>query len=167
MSEDLHSETASDVPQASRRTVLEAAIAVLGAGVTFAVGIPVVGVLVSPLQSKLGKENWVAIAPEDQVAEGQTVRVVYKRVKKDGWMKSETPATVYVSKQGEDLRVLSSVCSHLGCSVNWDDKAHQFKCPCHNGVYSSEGKVVSGPPPRPLTQLQARVKDGQIEVLEA
>jgi Rieske Fe-S protein len=51
--------------------------------------------------------------------------------------------------------------------VNWDDKARQFKCPCHNGVYSSEGKVVSGPPPRPLTQLQARVKDGQIEVLEA
>jgi Rieske Fe-S protein len=160
-------EAESDLPSPSRRTALEAVIAVLGAGVTLAVGIPVVGVLFSPLQSKLGKENWIAIAPADQVADGQTVRVVYKRVKKDGWMQSETPATVYVSKRGEDYRVFSSVCSHLGCSVNWDDKAKLFHCPCHNGVYSADGKVISGPPPKPLTQLQARVKDGKIEVLEA
>jgi Rieske Fe-S protein len=141
-------------------------MAAMGAGVAFAVGLPILGVLFSPLRSKRGTEKWVAIAPADQVAEGQTVRVVYKRVIKDGWMESETPATVYVSKVGEDYRVLSAVCSHLGCSVNWEGKAGIFRCPCHNGVYSPEGKVISGPPPRPLTRLQARVKDGNIEVKE-
>ena len=44
-------------------------------------------------------------------------------------------------------------CPHLGCGYRWDDADHHFKCPCHGSVYDIAGKVVGGPPPRPLDAL--------------
>ena len=151
----------------TRRTFIEVVIAVLGAGIAFAVGIPVVGALLSPLTARADKEKWVTVGPAEQFPEGKTVRTVYKRVKRDGWMESESSATVFITRKGEEYRVLSSICTHLGCSVNWEESANRFHCPCHNGLYAPDGKVIGGPPPRPLTLYQARVTSGQLEVLEA
>ena len=41
---------------------------------------------------------------------------------------------------------MSATCTHLGCQVQWDGEGKKFKCPCHGGVYSHDGSVVSGPP---------------------
>lgn len=41
---------------------------------------------------------------------------------------------------------LSSNCPHLGCQVHWQSSEKRFFCPCHNGVFTPEGKAVSGPP---------------------
>lgn len=49
---------------------------------------------------------------------------------------------------------LSRVCTHAGCSVNFNSSAKNFNCPCHGGIYDINGKVVSGPPPAPLAQYQ-------------
>jgi Rieske Fe-S protein len=58
-----------------------------------------------------------------------------------------------------------ATCTHLGCRVRWDDRAQKFKCPCHGGEYDDKGRVVSGPPPRPLSTVQARINaDGDVEV---
>lgn len=46
--------------------------------------------------------------------------------------------------------VLSPICTHLGCHVNWIGAAQQFHCPCHGSVYTVEGLNVSGPAPAPL-----------------
>jgi nitrite reductase/ring-hydroxylating ferredoxin subunit len=84
----------------------------------------------------------------------------------DGWYQTRTQATIFVDRDGQGYRALSATCTHLGCRVNWDAAAQQFRCPCHGGVYDREGRVVSGPPPAPLRQLAVRVdpKTSEIEV---
>ncbi len=44
-------------------------------------------------------------------------------------------------------------------------RARSFRCPCHGGVYDVTGKVVEGPPPRPLDVLDARIDTGEDSVL--
>lgn len=41
---------------------------------------------------------------------------------------------------------LSSTCPHLGCQVHWEGYNNRFFCPCHNGVFTPEGKGIGGPP---------------------
>jgi len=45
----------------------------------------------------------------------------------------------------------SAVCSHLGCTVQYEPQADRIHCACHGGVYNAyTGGNVSGPPPKPL-----------------
>ncbi len=56
-------------------------------------------------------------------------------------------------------------CTHLGCPVRWLPEADLFMCPCHGGVFYKDGRVASGPPPRPLTRYPVRVREGLVEIL--
>jgi Rieske Fe-S protein len=53
----------------------------------------------------------------------------------------------------DNLTVLSVTCSHLGCSVQFDQTAHIFKCPCHGSEFGINGDVVHGPAQYPLSHL--------------
>ena len=59
---------------------------------------------------------------------------------------------------------VSNRCAHLGCPVRFVEAAGNFICPCHGGVYDFEGKVIGGPPVRPLDRFQTRVEGGQVEL---
>jgi Rieske Fe-S protein len=65
---------------------------------------------------------------------------------------------VQIVRDGDQLRALSTVCPHLGCRVRWE--GDKFVCPCHTAVFDREGKVVSGPPPRPLDRYDVEIADG-------
>jgi Rieske Fe-S protein len=84
----------------------------------------------------------------------------------DGWYETSKQAIVFLDHDGDGYRALSAVCQHLGCSVRWDGSKKRFLCPCHGGVYDRDGRVVSGPPPRPLERLNVRVnpKTSDLEV---
>ncbi len=85
----------------------------------------------------------------------------------DGWDKVREHHSVYVRCDGDSkaqVGVLSPICTHLGCPVNWDQKDQQFHCPCHGGVYDANGKHIGGPPPRGLDALPFKVEDGRLEV---
>ena len=49
----------------------------------------------------------------------------------------------YIGGAGAFL-VLSPICTHLGCHVNWIDAEQQFHCPCHGSVYTVEGRNEIG-----------------------
>jgi cytochrome b6-f complex iron-sulfur subunit len=74
-----------------------------------------------------------------------------------------TAAVLVKAKKG-GVVALSAVCTHLGCIVQWDKDKQIFICPCHGGRFTPEGKVISGPPPKPLNTLKATVADGKITV---
>src|SRR5215471_5336408 len=83
----------------------------------------------------------------------------------DGWRKSVGEKAVYVTRDGTgNLRVLSSVCPHLGCTVPWNKEKKQFVCPCHQAVFTPDGTRVSGPSLRGMDTLEATVEDGQLLV---
>jgi quinol---cytochrome c reductase iron-sulfur subunit, bacillus type len=84
---------------------------------------------------------------------------------RDGWrtILSEKPVYIVKSSDGRP-RVLSAVCPHLGCSIAWSDTKGQFVCPCHNGVFGADGTLLSGPPPRGMDELEARIEGGKLQV---
>lgn len=65
-----------------------------------------------------------------------------------------------------------SLCTHLGCQVHydkvavkgWESNPQQIFSPCHGGVFDpATGKVLGGPPPRPLPKIRLEV-DGQGDI---
>jgi Rieske Fe-S protein len=62
------------------------------------------------------------------------------------------PGLLLRARTGE-LRVFKGVCTHADCNVTWRPDENDFFCACHEGFYDEFGRNVSGPPPRPLSQL--------------
>ena len=57
----------------------------------------------------------------------------------------------------------SSVCPHLGCAVLWKKESGRLECPCHNGAFDARsGRVLAGPPPRPLARIRLEHRDDGI-----
>jgi cytochrome b6-f complex iron-sulfur subunit len=59
---------------------------------------------------------------------------------------------------------LSITCSHLGCSVIWDDEKKQFICPCHSSSFDKMGNVLNSPAPRPLDYYPVSINAGKVLV---
>src|ERR1051326_8864829 len=71
---------------------------------------------------------------------------------------------VWVVRQPDNtFSVFNGRCTHVGCAYAWQNDQHQFPCPCHAGVFAIDGKVLAGPPPRPLDTLETRVDGGDLQ----
>ena len=55
-------------------------------------------------------------------------------------------------------------CTHLGCSVPWDEASGRFVCPCHSSVFDVRGDVLAPPAPRPLDVFAVRIENGIVKV---
>ncbi|WP_118161667.1 Rieske 2Fe-2S domain-containing protein [Nostoc sphaeroides] len=45
---------------------------------------------------------------------------------------------------------INPICTHLGCTVEWDLEKNHFICPCHGSQYDSQGRAAHGPAKRSL-----------------
>jgi glycine/D-amino acid oxidase-like deaminating enzyme/nitrite reductase/ring-hydroxylating ferredoxin subunit len=59
-------------------------------------------------------------------------------------IKKGKPRAFYKDERGK-LHSYSAVCTHLGCTVSWNDSEKSFDCGCHGSRFSYRGKVVNGP----------------------
>ena len=72
---------------------------------------------------------------------------------------------VWIVRTPTEIYVLSTVCTHLGCTPNWLSGEQKFKCPCHGSGFRKTGINFEGPAPRPLERYRvALADDGQILV---
>lgn len=72
---------------------------------------------------------------------------------------------VYVVRTAEGFRVISAVCTHLGCITQWKPELNLIACPCHGSKFQRDGHVVAGPAPRPLPHFAIRLApDGTLVV---
>ena len=78
---------------------------------------------------------------------------------------------VWIVRDDEKLFAISTVCTHLGCTPNWEGNENKFKCPCHgSGFFGPRAGVQAGvnfegPAPRPLERYKVSLSDdGQILV---
>ncbi|MBW2510976.1 MAG: Rieske (2Fe-2S) protein [Deltaproteobacteria bacterium] len=90
-----------------------------------------------------------------------------------GAVEQFTPATVTAVPLGQfylacladgSFLALSRTCTHLGCSVPWDEEKNQFVCPCHGSTFNLTGEVLSAPAPRPLDYYPVRIENGIVKV---
>lgn len=59
---------------------------------------------------------------------------------------------------------VSLKCSHLGCSVLWNEDKKEFICPCHASSFDLVGKVINPPAPRPLDTFPVMIEEGIVKV---
>ena len=77
-----------------------------------------------------------------------------------------TDAILFKTKD-EKVYALSRICTHEGCSVNFDMSQNKLICPCHGAEYESgEGNVLSGPTQRALKKITVKIEgDNVLEVV--
>ncbi len=74
--------------------------------------------------------------------------------------------TVHISTSRDRLAALDLRCTHGNCTVRYAPTQQQFVCPCHGGVFDAEGRVISGPPTKPLAQVPLRCEEGIVYILD-
>ena len=74
-----------------------------------------------------------------------------------------TPVLVFRKING-DFRAMEATCTHLDCTVQFKKEDERVWCACHNGYYDSDGKNISGPPPRPLGRFDVIVEQDKVIV---
>ena len=74
----------------------------------------------------------------------------------------QIPAYVVQPSQGAFV-AFSAVCTHMGCTVGFDQPALQFRCPCHGSIFSAiTGEVIQGPATLPLPGIPVTESDGNL-----
>lgn len=162
MTEDL----SSNEEELGRRKFLAGIIGVVAGTVGLVVGLPAIGFIVSPGLKQQGKAEWITLGPLSSLTIDVPAGFPYSRTIQDGWVESTQTGVAYaVTYDGVNVTVFSDVCTHLSCSVTWQDGKSAFVCPCHDGMFDVYGQVIAGPPPRPLYQFVSKVENGQIQIL--
>jgi Rieske Fe-S protein len=70
---------------------------------------------------------------------------------------------ILVRRRDGTLAAFSQKCTHLSCAVYYSAEHDRLECPCHEGYFSVEdGRVLQGPPPRPLPRVRLVERDGQL-----
>jgi len=150
--------------QLGRRDFMKAVIAGIGGLIGAAIGLPAIPYVIGPALKK-ESGNWIQLGSVGKVE--LDIPTLFKTIveTQTGWINTEEEISVYVlTSNGQDFIVMSNVCTHLGCRVRWIPDKDGFFCPCHNGVFSKDGNVVDGPPPRPLDRFESKVEDGVIYI---
>jgi Rieske Fe-S protein len=174
MSEDAEPLPESGEPEAApgadepsdqtRRTFLIRSIAAIGGGITAAIGVPAAFFVTGSARAATTGDDWIRLASTASIEPGAAPILMKATVsRRTGYLIEEQEISVFVTTtDGVEFRVLSNVCTHLGCRVRWVDEQDGFFCPCHNAVFAPDGSVRSGPPPRPLDAFEVMVEEDQL-----
>jgi Rieske Fe-S protein len=150
-------------PMGRRHFVVRAIVAIqatLGAALAFIFG----ATTLAPSFSRRD-EAWLHAAELDSLPDNQPVPVTLRVTRQDGYSQVVDRTVVYLVRTGEhDVRAMQSTCTHLGCRTAYDRRSKRILCPCHGGMFDTQGNVIGGPPPAPLPTLATRIDNGQVLV---
>ncbi len=109
---------------------------------------------------------WRFLSPQQRV--GETTRVTLERdaapVGGAYFFNFRGRPAVLLQSEPGVFRAFSAVCTHLGCIVQWLPERGEFLCPCHAGTFAADGRVLGGPPPRPLESLPLSLEGERVVI---
>jgi len=76
--------------------------------------------------------EWVAVATLADLPPGAAVR--FSTVAFDG----------YIVNDAGTIRALSSVCTHMGCTLSYRPDWQDLRCPCHGASFNLAGELANG-----------------------
>jgi cytochrome b6-f complex iron-sulfur subunit len=139
----------------TRRAFLGAA-SVAGIGYAAALAYPVYRYLASPSEMALSASAVTEVTLKDaqKLPAGSVLM-----------FKFGTAPAMLIHHADNTWVALTAVCTHLGCTVQYEPQMDRIHCACHGGVYNPyTGANVSGPPPKPLKLFKVAVNDTGVEV---
>jgi Rieske Fe-S protein len=152
-----------------RRSFLKWATNALGALFGTLLGVPAIAYLVDARNRPAGDTGFQTVARLSDLKTDQPHQVVLHDVRRDAWTlhPNDVIGRVWLIRQPNDeVKAFTTICPHLGCSINFEEKAQRFICPCHNGTFHQSGERVSeeelgatNPPPRGMDSVDVRVTD--------
>jgi len=144
----------------SRRRFVLTILALISGTVASVLGVPLAAFFALPAFRR-AERRWLKVGRVSDFAEGRIQKVLAKPLTSQVWP-YETPAVaLYVANHGRETFTLFHIhCTHVGCPVHWNDQAGRFFSPCHGGVFDVEGRVLAGPPPRPLDRYEYKIENG-------
>jgi menaquinol-cytochrome c reductase iron-sulfur subunit len=146
----------------TRRGFMEIAIVAMNALIGAALAIPAVLYLVVPSHGRK-RSPWTDAGDLSGLAPGKPKELEFMRRRVDGWKASTEKSTAWVVREANgQLVAFAPMCTHLGCAYHFDDGKDQFVCPCHGSYFSIDGKVISGPAPRPLDRYAVKLEGTRI-----
>lgn len=95
------------------------------------------------------------------------------QVKTIGRIDDISPDSVYPFRSGQLYLVrmkdggflaLSIKCTHLGCSIRWNEEQEKFICPCHSSEFDIKGNVLNPPAPTALDSYPVIIEQGIVKV---
>lgn len=95
------------------------------------------------------------------------------QIKTIGRIDDISPDSVYPFRSGQLYLVrmkdggflaLSIKCTHLGCSIRWNEEQEKFICPCHSSEFDIKGNVLSPPAPTALDTYPVIIEQGIVKV---
>jgi Rieske Fe-S protein len=95
----------------------------------------------------------------DVKTEGDEVRLAiadYPELQKPGGVVPVRPngggkPVLVMRGEGDQVRAVSLKCTHLGCTVGWNEAERTMDCPCHGSRFKEDGEVMKGPAKKALT----------------
>jgi Rieske Fe-S protein len=153
----------------SRRTFFRSVAVTIGSFLALMIGYPLVDSIVNGSKG-LVKRVFSKLGPLSSIQNSfkpvlQPTKMTFSKTDQDAFVTTREPEQVWIIKKSTDeVKVFSPVCPHLGCRYNWDAEKKLFVCPCHNSVFTIEGKVVSGPAPRGLDELPSEIRNESVYV---
>lgn len=151
----------------SRRAALVKLGLILNGIISAFLAVPIVRYLLSPVirEKKLGYESWLSLGGLEQFPAGQTRLATYKNPVVNVWDGETGEIACWVRNVDDHtFQVFAVNCAHLGCPVRWFPQSGLFMCPCHGGVYYSDGSRASGPPERGLFEYVYKVEQGNLMI---
>lgn len=71
----------------------------------------------------------------------------------------------FLIRQGQEVKGLSAICTHMACILNYSKFRDRFECPCHGATFEKDGQPTNyAGPLSPLPSLQVKVEKGQVQV---
>jgi menaquinol-cytochrome c reductase iron-sulfur subunit len=160
----------------TRKSFMGMAVAGVGGLFSLVAGIPIVAYALNPVINQ-PKDLWRnmrleansgasgALVTVDTIPVGLTQRVLYENPSPVPWAGATAENFAYLRRTGDrEFIAFSPICTHLGCPVNWLQRAEIFLCPCHGSVYNADGSVAGGPAPLPLRHLPVRIVGRHVQI---
>lgn len=149
-----------------RRTLLKWATAGLSGLFGALLGVPAIAYLTDARKRQAADQDYKTVARFSELRVDEPTQVVIRDMRTDAWTlhPDEVVGRVWlVRRQGDQVDAFTTICPHLGCSINFEEKAKRFLCPCHNGTFALSGERVdekelgaANPVPRGMDKLEIR-----------
>lgn len=140
----------------SRRTFVKVTVGGACLAYAGAIGYPVYRYLNSPVERAQATSavETVTLEKADALPAGSAMM-----------FKFGTNPAMLIHHADDTWVAFDAVCTHLGCTVEFQPDKNRIHCACHDGNYDAvSGDVTSGPPPKGLMKYAVKVQAGSVLV---